>query len=480
MQNVPPPLTGSSEEQRQTAMAKYQIIAPYLHFKKTLTSIANETGIAKRTLHYWVQGYDQYGLKGLIRKTRSDSGSVQLDPEVIEAIERLILKYRRNSLTSIHRMICVQCKEKGWQQPSYYQVDKISKSLSESLKVLAHQGQKAYENQFDLIHRREASYPNEIWQADHTLLDILVLNEKGKPERPWLTVILDEFSRAVAGYYVTFQAPSAIQTALTLHQAIWRKQSKDWSICGIPEQFYTDHGSDFTSNHLEQVAIDLKINLVFSAIGKPRGRGKIERFFLSINQLLLQDLPGYLGNGIQAKLLTLNELEEKVGEFIVYNYHQRVHSTTKKAPIVSWNADGFLPNMPESLESLDLLLLHIAKSRKVHSDGIHFQALRYIDSNLAAYVGESVLIRYDPRDLAEIRVFYENRYLCTAICPEIAGYTVNLKEIVSARNQRRRKLKGQLKPETTVIEEIVQSKQTVEDEEKPVPLKSNLKRYFNE
>lgn len=51
---------------------------------------------------------------------------------------------------------------------------------------------------------------------------------------------------------------------------------------------------------------------------------------------------------------------------------------------------------------------------------------------------------------------------------------------MSARNQRRRMLKGQLKPETTVIEEIVQSKQTVEDEEKPVPLKSNLKRYFNE
>lgn len=73
-------------------------------------------------------------------------------------------------------MICVQCKEKGWQQPSYYQVDKISKPLSESLKVLAHQGQKVYENHFDLIHRREAGYPNEIWQADHTLLDILVLN----------------------------------------------------------------------------------------------------------------------------------------------------------------------------------------------------------------------------------------------------------------------------------------------------------------
>jgi len=30
-----------------------------------------------------------------------------------------------------------------------------------------------------------------------------------------------------------------------------------------------DHGSDFTSRHLEQVAIDLKIRLVFSRQGKP-------------------------------------------------------------------------------------------------------------------------------------------------------------------------------------------------------------------
>ncbi|MGR5904751.1 hypothetical protein ACT7DI_05050 [Bacillus paranthracis] len=42
---------------------------------------------------------------------------------------------------------------------------------------------KAYNNQYDLIHRREASYPNEIWQADHTPLDIIVLNEKRKTRK---------------------------------------------------------------------------------------------------------------------------------------------------------------------------------------------------------------------------------------------------------------------------------------------------------
>ncbi len=66
---------------------------------------------------------------------------------------------------------------------------------------------KEYQNTYDLIHRREASYPNQIWQADHTPLDIIVLNEKGKPERPWLTIILDDYSRAVAGYFFNFSRP---------------------------------------------------------------------------------------------------------------------------------------------------------------------------------------------------------------------------------------------------------------------------------
>ncbi len=79
------------------------------------------------------------------------------------------------------------------------------------------------------------------------------------------------------------QPPSALQTALALRQAIWRKAeppgSAGWTVCGIPRDFYTDHGSDFTSRHLEQVAADLHIHLIFSIPGAPRGRGKIERFF---------------------------------------------------------------------------------------------------------------------------------------------------------------------------------------------------------
>ena len=77
--------------------------------------------------------------------------------------------------------------------------------------------------------------------------------------------------------------------------------------------------------------------------------------------------------------------------------------------------------MPDSLEQLDLLLVQVARARRVRPDVIHFQSLRYISTTLAAYVGETVALRFDPRDMAEIRVFHQDRFLCRAVCAELAG-----------------------------------------------------------
>ena len=80
--------------------------------------------------------------------------------------------------------------------------------------------------------------------------------------------------------------------------------------------------------------------------------------------------------------------------------------------------------MPESLAELDLLLLTVATPRKVQRDGIHLFGLRYFSITLAAFVGEPVTIRYDPRDLAEIRVYHHNVFVCRALAPEIAATSI--------------------------------------------------------
>jgi putative transposase len=240
-------------------------------------------------------------------------------------------------------------------------------------------------------------------------MDIWLINDKNKPQRPWLTIIMDDYSRMVSGYYITFKSPNTQNTSLALHQAIWYKKESEWRICGIPNTFYTDHGSDFTSLHLEQVSADIKMSLSFSLVAQPRGRGIIERFFLTINQLFLSELSGYTPNGKQPEkppIMKIDELEVLLKEFLIDKYNMAIHSETKEIPRERWRKGDFIPRMPETLEELDLLLLTECKPRKVHQDGIHFHKIKYIEPTLAAYVGEQVVIRYDPRDVVGIQPTY--------------------------------------------------------------------------
>jgi hypothetical protein len=57
--------------------------------------------------------------------------------------------------------------------------------------------------------------------------------------------------------------------------------------------------------------------------------------------------------------------------------------------------------------------------------------LRYVASTLAGFVGEAVTVRYDPRDLSEIRLFHRDGFLCRAVSEEHAG------EVVTSRTSRR-------------------------------------------
>jgi putative transposase len=114
-----------------------------------------------------------------------------------------------------------------------------------------------------------------------------------------------------------------------------------------------------------------------------------------------------------------------------------------------------MPRTTDSPEQLDLLLVMVAAPRVVHRDGIRFQGVRYLDPTLAAYVGERVTIRYDPRDMAEIRVYHRDRFLCRAVSPAHASQTVTLKDIQAARVAHRRALRAQLDRRHAAVREYL-------------------------
>ncbi|MCA2230207.1 Mu transposase C-terminal domain-containing protein [Nonomuraea aurantiaca] len=445
------------------ALARYRVLVPHLYDGVTLKAAAASGGVPYRTAQRWLAAYKQDGLQGLARADRSDKGRRRLPSELIAFIEGLALKPPRPTIAKIHRQAVSVAAQRGWPRPGYGSVHEIVTGIDPALQVMAHEGTKRYREVYELVHRREASKPNDIWQADHTELDIWVIDSSGKPARPWLTAIEDDHSRAVAGYAVNLEAPSALTTALAFRHAIWRKSEPDWHVCGIPDVFHLDHGSDFTSLHLEQVMADLRVRPVFTKKGQPHGHGKIERLIGTVNQMCLAHLPGYAPRGTPDRAsqaqLTLTQLDAAIGRFIREVYNQRPHSETKTPPQQRWEASAFIPRMPTSLEQLDLLLSTVAKPRKIHTDGIHFLNLRYIDPVLADYVTKQATIRYDPRDITEIRVYLRTldgeTFLCRAICPELSGETISLKEITAARNARRKQLRGTLTSRSAVVDRLL-------------------------
>ncbi len=240
-------LAGLTDEARTLALDRFRLLQLHLEGNRPLNALAAAAGIPFRTAQRWVSLYRQFGLGALARKKRTDTVQHrEVSGKLKDVIESIALQKPPLPVATICRQVRQLALDLGEEPPSYWVVYRIVADLS---------------NTFELVHRREAVGPTGIWQADHTPLDILLVRSDGEAAKPWLTTVIDDYSRAVAGYFLSFEDPPSLHTSLALRQAIWRKEEPRWVVCGIPDVLYADNGSDFTSHHLEQVSADLKIRL---------------------------------------------------------------------------------------------------------------------------------------------------------------------------------------------------------------------------
>jgi putative transposase len=159
---------------------------------------------------------------------------------MVALIEGLALVEPALTTAAITRKVRSIAADHDWPPLSYSTVRSITTRLDPGMKTLAQQGTAAYRDSYELAWRHRAQRANAIWQADHTELDILVLDSNLSPARPWLTTVLDDYSRAICGYMVFLGAPSAMNTGLTLREAIRPKAGARWPMCGIPDVLYVD------------------------------------------------------------------------------------------------------------------------------------------------------------------------------------------------------------------------------------------------
>jgi putative transposase len=121
------PLSYFNDEQRSAAAEIYRIIEPNITNGVPLPCISDEVNIPLRTLERWKERYQKFGLPGLIRRPRSDLGSIKVDAAIQSLIENIRLNNRRISIATIHRKVSAQCNQQSLPVPSYQQVYKIVK-----------------------------------------------------------------------------------------------------------------------------------------------------------------------------------------------------------------------------------------------------------------------------------------------------------------------------------------------------------------
>src|SRR5664279_2033399 len=102
---------------------------------------------------------------------------------------------------------------------------------------------------------------------------------------------------------------------------------------------------------------------------------------------------------------------------------------------------------------------------------------------LAAYVREPVVIRYDPRDIAQIRVFHKDQAICTAVDPDHAGQTIGLKDIQAARAAHRRAVRDGINQciatVATYLPDTAAPARPVDDNP-PRPPRRRLRTYYED
>ena len=289
--------------------------------------------------------------------------------------------------------------------------------------------------------RWEAEHRNEVWQADHKQLDVLVIAPgHTRPRAPWVTWCLDDHSRAVMGWALSLQ-PSSAEVLAALRASMLGEP-----LGGCPRRLRVDNGLEFTAQAVREACAALDVELDFTRAYAPQEKGKVERLHRTLKDTLLAGLPHFTSGPRAANgqleapgaPLLLEQLVELFAAW-VEDYNARPHSALGgRSPLEVFMEDP--TPLQELGEEQARTLLLARKSARVHRDGIHFRRLMFTAAGLADLVGETVQIAYAPHDDRSIEVFHRNAWRCTAL-PQQTLTAAQRGEVLIARRAHAKDLR---------------------------------------
>ncbi|WSW80085.1 DDE-type integrase/transposase/recombinase [Streptomyces sp. NBC_00996] len=231
--------------------------------------------------------------------------------------------------------------------------------------------------------RFEADHPNELWVGD------ALHGPKIAGRKTYLFAFVDDHSRAMVGHRWGY-AEDSVRLAAALRPAL--------AVRGVPEGVYVDNGSAFVDSALLRACARLGIKLIHSTPGRPEGRGKIERAFRTVRDQFLVEVD-------PATIADLGELNRLFTAWCEHVYHRAVHSETGQAPMERWLAGSPFPQpTPAQLREAFRWPEHRTVT-KTATVSLHNNVYN-VD---VALVGRKVELVFDPFDLTEIEVRFQNR-----------------------------------------------------------------------
>ena len=345
---------------------------------------SSRRSVSVDTLLLWALRYRKDGIAALAPKIRQDRGQIRaVSPETATLIERLKRENPHRTGTALLRELALSNNEQnqaGLSASTLYRFLR-ARGLTERQLLLA----KATEHK-----KFEAQYANQIWQSD-LLFGPWVQRPVGGKMQVFLQATLDDASRLIP--HAQFYTNQGLDSFLDcLRQAIAAR--------GVPTRLYLDNAKIYRSPQLARIAASIGILIVHTPPYQPEGRGKIERYFRSVREQFLANLDPKL-------LLSLEQLNERLWQWIDTHYHRSEHSALQTTPLLRWQRDIEQVRQLPPATDLRRLFFHRV-DRLVRRDSTFLLQHRFFEAppHLA---GKRIEVRFDPLDPTQLEIYCEGQ-----------------------------------------------------------------------
>lgn len=377
---------------REIALFRFSLIAPILNNtypNKTVKDYLEEIcakvydsplGLKKEyapsTIKEWLRLYKTKGIDGLYPKNRSDKGeSRKLKAEVKELVISLKKANPKRTAKSIYQEIIITTKVKPFEL-SLSTVQRYIKNLDLS-------------TDSNIKDRRafEFENANDCWQSDISVGPYLTIN--GVKHKTYIVAFLDDASRLIVSCKA-FKSDNLLSVLEVFKDAVATR--------GVPKKVFFDNGKVYRSGQMELICASLGCALCFAEPYSPQSKGKIERWFQTLQKQWQQLID-------TSSFQSIDELNKSLNEYVELNYNRAYHNGIKNKPINKFlaNIDNIKRFTEQELRNVFLYRVE----RKVKND-----STVSIDKEIyevpSKYIGSKLYIRYDPTNNEEAFIFSEN------------------------------------------------------------------------